>query len=224
MTKLKTLAAAMALLASGLASATTTYNAGAYSVTYDETTTLGWISSSYWSGSSYGFEWSLPTSVSLAHNGGPASSASFALPSFTLTANSGYTLSGNLLGSLGNIVYTEFNGPTSISSNATVSVNGGPDAVLPTAWLTKSPTNAFSGYFSGTAAPLPLAGVSSVEVKNAWISLSASADSFATITGQPQNKLKFDFSATPVPEPESYALLLAGLAAVGLITRRRKSR
>lgn len=33
----------------------------------------------------------------------------------------------------------------------------------------------------------------------------------------------FNFAATPVPEPESYALLMAGLAAVGFVVNRRKS-
>jgi hypothetical protein len=32
-----------------------------------------------------------------------------------------------------------------------------------------------------------------------------------------------NYSVTPVPEPQTYALLLAGLGAVGFITRRRKS-
>lgn len=33
----------------------------------------------------------------------------------------------------------------------------------------------------------------------------------------------FNFAATPVPEPETYALLMAGLAAVGFVVNRRKS-
>jgi len=33
----------------------------------------------------------------------------------------------------------------------------------------------------------------------------------------------FNFAATPVPEPETYALMLAGLAAVGFVVNRRKS-
>jgi len=39
-------------------------------------------------------------------------------------------------------------------------------------------------------------------------------------TGQ---KLVFDITAAPVPEPETYALMLAGLAAVGAVARRGKS-
>ena len=222
MQTLKTLAAAAALMVSGLASATTTFDNGSYKVVYDETTSFGAISGSWSSANNaVGFNWNVPTSVSLAHNGGPAGSVTFALPSFKLTADAGYSLGGALLGSLGNIVYTEFNGATSITANATVSVNGGPDMVLPATPLGKTPSNAFSGVFSGSASA-PLAGVTSIEVKNVWITLSASADSFATITGQTQNQLSFSFQAVPVPEPETYALLLAGLGVVGMLARRRR--
>lgn len=33
----------------------------------------------------------------------------------------------------------------------------------------------------------------------------------------------FNFAATPVPEPETYAMLLAGLTAIGFVVNRRKS-
>ena len=32
----------------------------------------------------------------------------------------------------------------------------------------------------------------------------------------------YAFGVTPVPEPETYSLMLAGLAAVGWLSRRRK--
>jgi hypothetical protein len=31
-----------------------------------------------------------------------------------------------------------------------------------------------------------------------------------------------NFSITPIPEPETYALMLAGLAALGFVSKRRK--
>jgi hypothetical protein len=221
---LKSVAAAAAFLMASLASAATVYNAGAYTVTYDQSTLLGTISGSWSSaGNTFGFEWSVPTGVSLANNGGPAASATFALPSFTLVANPGYELSGTLVGSLGNISYAEFNGSTGMQADVTVKLNNGADWVVPTTALTKSPTNAFQGYFSGTGS-VPLSGVTSFELKNATITLTATAGSFAAIGAQPQNTFSFSFAAVPVPEPESYALLLVGLGAIGLFSRRRQPR
>ncbi|MDR7267672.1 hypothetical protein J2X20_000301 [Pelomonas saccharophila] len=223
--KLKSLAAAAALLVSGLASATTTFNAGAFSVVYDETTTsFGWISS-WFSGAAgaTGFEWSVDPSVNVTSIGGAPVSATFAIPDFTISANAGYTLSGPVKSSLGNIVYFQ-NGAgstTSITATGHVSVNGGPSTLLPSSPLTQTPSSPSLGFFSGSSS-FAAGNFSSFAVSGASITLNASGGSFAAIGAQPQNKLKFEFTAVPVPEPETYALLLAGLGVVGLLARRRR--
>lgn len=221
--KLKSITAAAALLVSGLASATTTFTATTFSVTYDETTSFGWISSWFVGGNSTGFEWSVDPSVNVTSIGGATATATFALPDFTITANPGYALSGPLTGSLGNLVYF-LNGTgatASLTATATVSVDGGPSTTLPSTALSPTVITPSFGYFAGSSSA-PLAGFTSFTVTGASITLTASGGSFASIGGQPQNKLKFDFTATPVPEPETYALMLAGLGLVGFLARRRQ--
>jgi hypothetical protein len=225
--QIKTIAAAAALFISALASATTTVNAGAYSVTYDETTTSfssisGWLSGG---GGMVGFEWSVDASVNVASSGGAAVSATFAIPDFTIVANAGYALSGGITSSLGNIVYSQFGAGamTSITAMGTMSIDGGPSVALPSAPLTQTVINPFLGYFSGSTT-LPVGAFNSFAVTGASITLNAAGGSFAAIGAQPQNKLTFEFTAVPVPEPETYALLLAGLGMVGLIARRRQPR
>lgn len=228
MNKLKPFAAAAALVASGLVSAAT-HNNGGYTITYDESTSFGAISGFsmvYVSGlpTEWSFSWQVPTDLALAHNGGAASSVTFALPSFKLTANDGYELRGILTSSLGNIVYAEFNGATAMSADATVRLHGTVDIPLGPTPLTKTPTNSFSGFFSGSVLSAPLTGVQTIEVKNASVTLSATAGSFAAITGQTQNQLSFTFHTITVPEPETYAMLLAGLGVMGFVARRRQAR
>lgn len=220
--KLKSLVAVAALGAVSLAQATTTVNAGTYSVTYDETTPgFGSISSWFSTATTVGFEWSLSSSVALVNKGGSPAPVSFAIPTFTITANPGYVLTGPLVGSLGNITFTDLAGSSSAAAQATVSVDGGPGVALGLTPLTKTFTSGNdAGYFS-VAASTPLAGVTSFQVYNASLVLSVTAGSFTSIVGQPQNKLKLEFTAAPVPEPETYALMLAGLGLVGWLARRR---
>ncbi len=223
--KLKSLAAAATLLVTGLASATTTLNAGSYSVTYDETTSsFGWISSSFTGGGgSVGFEWSVDPSVNVTSLGGSAVSATFAIPDFTITVNPGYALSGAVMSSLGNIVFFQSGAgaSTSITATGSLSVDGGPTVALPSAPLTQTVITPSFGFFSGTTSA-PVGGFTSFAVTGASITLNASGGSFASIGAQPQNKLKFEFTANAVPEPETYALMLAGLGIVGLVARRRR--
>ncbi|NHZ78834.1 PEP-CTERM sorting domain-containing protein [Massilia sp. CCM 8695] len=44
-----------------------------------------------------------------------------------------------------------------------------------------------------------------------------------TIFARDLSKTAFQVPTTPVPEPESYVMLLAGLGLIGFMSRRRKS-
>ena len=222
--KLKSTAAAVALLvASSLASATTNWDLGSYTVTYDETTTFGYLAGAFTSGGgAVGFHWAFSPDVQVTSAGGSSESATFAIPDFTISVNPGYVLSGGVTGKVGNVFYVEVAGAnTSITAAASVTVDGGPTMVLAATSLAKVQTSPNSGYFADMATA-PLGTFSSFSVSAASLTLAASGAGFALIGAQPQNELAFSFYANPVPEPETYAMLLAGLGVVGWVARRRR--
>ena len=224
--KLKSIAAAVALItASSLSSAMTSWDLGSYTVTYDETTTFGALAGAYTSGGgAVGFHWNFSPDVQVTSVGGSVVSATFALPDFTISANPGWTISGGVTGSMGNVVYAEFGGSTtSISVAASASVDGSPTFVLPLTSLTKVPTGGTLGYFADTVT-MPIGTFSTFAVNAGSITLDASGGFAAAISAQPQNELAFSFFANPVPEPETYAMLLSGLGVVGWVARRRRQR
>ena len=127
-----------------------------------------------------------------------------------------------MTGKVGNVFYVEVAGAnTSITAAASVTVDGGPTMVLPATSLAKVQTSPNSGYFADMATA-PLGTFSSFSVSAASLTLAASGAGFALIGAQPQNELAFSFYANPVPEPETYAMLLAGLGVVGWVARRRR--
>lgn len=223
--KLSPLAAAVLLAASPLAQAATqSVDFGPATLTYDDATDFGGLSGSSSSSWGWGFEWTVPNTAQVS-SFGPLQTLAVQLPSFTLTANAGYTLTGVLSGFLGNLAYTEVGGATTgILAYADISVNGGPavswNGGLP--WTLTGGGAGFNlGYFAGTLSQT-LGDYQSVTISNASIVLSATGGSFSAISANPQNKLKIEFQAAAVPEPETYALLLAGLGVVGFLARRRQ--
>ena len=82
------------------------------------------------------------------------------------------------------------------------------------------------GYFSKSG-PLAFGSFGSLLVGGGVLILASATNGisgFAAVLAQPQNQFSISFIAAAVPEPESYALLLAGLAVIGTILRRRMLR
>ena len=216
----------IALAGAGFASAAMTdVDFGSYTLSYDDGTILGGTSSSFTSSdNSVGFTWNLPADVNVVSVGTPES-MSFTLPDFTITANAGYYLSGAVTGFLGNLVYTEVGGATtSVSATADVSIDGGPQ-IATGGDLDRVETVSFpggsTGYY-GSSTTVPVGSFNSFSVSNFMLTLNASGGDFASILAQPQNELTVSFVAAPVPEPETYAMMLAGIGMIAAIARRRK--
>jgi hypothetical protein len=225
--QIKSIAIAAALVCSvGAASALTTQDFGSHTVAYDEATPFGFLSSSFTAGGGgAGFTWTVPNSAQVYSEGGTIVTA-VALPSFTVTANAGWALS-DIRAFIGNLVYFEkgVGATTGILIYADVSVDGGPVMSLSSGidWVETGSFGDFrTGNFGQTFGPI-VGGFTSIAVVNAHMDLSASGGQFSGITAQPQNRLEVSLVAMPVPEPQTYAMLLAGLGMLGWLARRRQA-
>ncbi len=216
------LAAACAFSAMTLpaAAAVQTVNFTEYTLSYENSSALGGLAFNGGSGSALNFGWNIPDTVEASD-----ATLTFTLPSFTLTAAPGYLLKGTLSGFFGNLSFAEgFGGTSSASIAGSVSIDGGPamavGGALNRTLITNKPAIR-TGYY-GLGADLSYGTFSTLSVSG--LTLTLSANEAASVYSANQGKLEVGFFAIPVPEPESYAMLLAGLGVVSMIARRRLSR
>jgi hypothetical protein len=101
-----------------------------------------------------------------------------------------------------------------IEGNVFTTPTGEPFTPGATAIVTFTPLPSESGFF---ASPVPF-------FSQAFASFVNTASQVATIDGGftiTQGGGAYNFAAAPIPEPQTYALMLAGLAAMGFVVRRR---
>ena len=219
-------AAAITVLA-GLSANSATADLNGYTLSYDDTTIFTGVDFTFGDGTNEGFGWNVASTVGVVSAAQGLQTATFALPSFTVTAKAGFTLSG-ITGALGNLVFNEVGAGanTSASAAGNVAVNGTPAGVFGGA-LNKNTTFSAGTYTSGYHARLGTMvtpSYHSLSFSGGFLTLTASAGAgqFASVIGNDQNTLSFSVVPTPVPEPETFALMLAGLVAIGSLARRRQ--
>jgi hypothetical protein len=220
--------AAGALLMASVASQAVTVDKLSYTLMYDDQTLFGDPVFTSGPGGQVSFSWVIPNSVSAVSIGGAPVTNTFTLPSFAVFADAGYKVSGPISASFGNLVFTEIGdgATTSAAISGSYLLNDPTPQPLGTA-LTRVVTTSTPGIYSagyfGTSGALPLGEFNYFGFAGNLI-LSASGGVGAVILAQPQNHLTVSLVAMPVPEPETWALMLGGLLMVGQRLRRRTPR
>ena len=198
-------------------------NVSIAAIDYDASTLFGPAGAAlYLGGDRYGVSWRLPDNLRVA--GG---TAVFTLPDVIVTGRAGWALSG-AQAFLGNIVFSEAGaGTTTAQLTGTLRIDGGAPvsvaASMDRAVLATSPGSTL-GYFSETVA-FP-ASFSSISFSGVELTLTAQLGSVVKNIPSPsqqQNELRLSFAAVPVPEPDTYLMLIAGLAAVSVALGRRRA-
>jgi hypothetical protein len=222
------LVAASLLLAVSAASATTSFDVGGATLTYDETTPLGFTNGSFNGFQFEGFSWQIPNSATVVNTVQDTTAfLTIDLPSFTLTANPGYALSDFTV-FFGNPTFFDLGGTSNILFSGDVSINGAAPISV-SSLIDFEITNQNlgiglnAGFFSqNETLPGPF---NTFTLSDASLLLTAYVledGTVSSIVSNPQNKLEISYNVVAVPEPETGVMLLAGLTAMGWVARRRR--
>lgn len=197
----------------------------AFTLEYDDQSALGSLSGSFSSSDNLvGFNWNLPSSLKVVSVDGPAKSVNFSLPSFTITAKPGWTLSGPLSSFFGNLSFVEvgIDAQTSASVVAGLTIDGisGPVTGNINRVVTDSSFGNYIGYYGETATQA-YGSFQTLSVTNPTLTLTAGGGIYAAVFANEQNQFRVAITAAPVPEPESWAMMLAGVGLLAGLARRR---
>ncbi len=198
-----------------------------YTLDYTETSSSVLLNAFSEGENTVGFTFSLKPTVNVINVGsGGIVSIPFALPSFTVTSNAAYFISGEITGKIGNLSFSEAPGAvTSATFSGTASIDGLSSGFL-NAPLTKDPfvPGGGIGEFRSSSSTAGQGVFNEFKLTGGTLTLTAdnSGGVFSSISSQSQSEFRISFTALPVPELESYAMLLAGLCLIGAITRRRR--
>jgi hypothetical protein len=206
-------------LAGANAASAATWSFDQYTLDYADTANIT-FNNAFGDGHTLGFTFSVLPTVSVLNSGGGVVSSTFALPTFTVTGKAGYVLSGEIRASLGNLSYTEFPGAfTSATVSSNVTIDGTP-YISTDVPLTKVAFTPSSGEYRVNVISNGIGAFSNFALNSG--SLVLSATNFGSLVGaQSTSEFRISFTAAPVPEPESYAMLFAGLCLIGAVVRRR---
>lgn len=225
--RLISLAVGLSLAVSGASAAVQTLNAGSFSISYDDalvglfgTPTLVGDSLRWFPSGSPGFTAQTADGIDLTN-------ASFSL---LITANPGYTLSSFGLASAGTYFHFGDTGVTSgVSIEGQLRVTPLPGSTSTADLALDAPTaaNGFLNFdlqnwsLAGAQLVAP-AGTSSANVSFdtllAGYVFGGAGYAFAEV-----KEVTLSIATTPVPEPETYALMLAGLGAICFMGIRRRT-
>lgn len=149
--------------------------------------------------------------------------------SFSITADPGYKLSGFNLFEAGDYYLIGNNSQVLVGGQLRVKPQGVSAltaSIIPSAPLTTQ--TSFSVFatsnWEATASVSPVASLSSAQVSienilGAFVPFSQGSYAFIE-----KKNVELSFVLTPIPEPASYAMLLAGLGMMGVVARRRSQR
>lgn len=224
--RLKPLAAliATALISTSALAATQTLNADHYTISYDDSL-LGLFGTPFLTASG---DLGFTPSGNPGFTAQTASGITFAnsTVALTITANSGYNLTGFNLLEQGAYFKFGTGSEVAVSGQLRVKAMENASVALTSGIVTSAPLDVSSS-FSNLAATdwSASAAIGQLMTTQAVVSIENILGAYVPNSGYAFIEKKgvlLDIAVTAVPEPQSFAMLLAGLGVIGAIARRRR--